>query len=117
MVGYDKVEFCCGNQVMSIIYYNYATEDVICHNFTSDPFDKALPEGKNSWKALMDFMEERTFPHTRYNVKQILECMDMQYYDALEIAIRTHGVQSSDDFYLRFNDEEVNYDDISVRRY
>lgn len=115
MEGYNKVDYCLGDKVMSTIYFNYKTEDVICENFTDNIFDCAMLSGKHTWDELLEFMEERTFPHTRANVKSLISHLGLQYYDALEIAMITHGVQCDDDFYLKFDDEEVNYDDISAR--
>ena len=84
MEGYNKVDYCLGDKVMSTIYFNYKTDDVICENFTDNVFDCAMLSGKHTWDELLEFMEERTFPHTRANVKSLVSHLGLQYYDALE---------------------------------
>lgn len=64
---------------------------------------------------LNDFFESRCVPRTRVNIDELLDKMGIPFYHPLSIIKKTHGLITDDFIWIRFDGEEINYDDIRVR--
>ena len=62
-----------------------------------------------------EFLERRCFPKTRYNCKQLLQDASLGYYDPWAIVKKNHGVMSDDLFWIKFDGEELTWEDVKVR--
>lgn len=87
-------------------------------NYTDDIIDR--PFGVNlhpSMKDLENLFEERVFPRTRFNAKQILK--DKPYgYDPIVIIGDTHGILVDDLYWIRFDDEkDLTWDKVKHWKY
>lgn len=77
-----------------------------------------LPFGMHnrvSYMGLIDFLEFRCFPKTRQNVKKLLDALGIPEYDPIAITKRTYGRMYSDYMWLKYDYEDITYDDIKIR--
>lgn len=111
----EHARFRDKDTVMSDITFDCSTKKVSCVNHTDKVLDQAMDDGECTWEEFMEFLEDRAFPRTRANADYILEQLGLLYYDPLDIVRITHCVQVSDDFYVEFNEEALDYVSISVR--
>lgn len=69
-----------------------------------------------TYKDLLDYYEERSFPEDRVNCKAVLKSIGLDYYDPELICRKTHGQQFDDFVWLQFSDEpQVCWQDIKMR--
>ena len=66
--------------------------------------------------GLNSFIVERMIPRTRYDVEQLLSKLGLYEYDVESILKATHGLNSDDYYWFRFEGENITYDDIKVRK-
>lgn len=98
--------------------YVYKDGTIEVKNFSNDPIECAF--GKNEKPTMKDleiFLEERCFPRTRFNVKEVLRDGDLDFYDPYSIVRKTHGAFTDETFWIRFNDEpELVWEDVNPRK-
>lgn len=64
-----------------------------------------------------NLLEERCFPRTRANAKQLMQDIGCDYYSPREIIRHTHGVMTDDLFWIRYDYESnLTWDEVSVIR-
>ena len=63
----------------------------------------------------MSFLEDRCPDADAWNIKEILSNFGLMFYSPFDIVKRTHGLMFGDYLWIRFDKEEVTYDDIRVR--
>lgn len=59
----------------------------------------------------MDFVEDRVMPQSRYNCEEVLKEINLPVYDSIEILKYNHGLCTDDEIWIKFDGEEVNYDE------
>lgn len=64
---------------------------------------------------VLDWIEERCFPKTRANCKEILSMLGLEVYDAIDIAKATHGLLMDDYIWIKWLGEDITYDEIKIR--
>lgn len=74
-----------------------------------------LCNSNGTFKDFLDFLESRCAPRTRYNIEDILKMYDIKFYDPLAMCRKSHGRTMSDYLWVKFNDEEVTWDQIKLR--
>lgn len=88
------IQTCNGKQTVSI------------KNYTDDLVDRLFGINENpTIEDLNKALEERCFPRTRYNCKEVLKHLDLPFYDPMMIIRKTHGVFFDDFMWIRFEDE------------
>jgi len=112
-----RFQYMKQNQVTADVEVDYDAKTVTCHSYTEDIY--ALPFGVNKNPTIADvsrFFESRCFPRERRNCKQILEDLGLDAYIPLDIVRKTHGRQLEDYCWIKFEDEELDYEkDIKLR--
>lgn len=68
-----------------------------------------------SYEQFKDWLEQRCFPKTRHNCKELLKSGGIDYYNPLEIVEKTHGAMVDDLFWIRFEGEDLTWDDVNPR--
>jgi len=64
---------------------------------------------------VLDFIEDRCFPRTRGNAKELLSDIGLRGYNPLRISRVTHGQLCGDDFWIRYRDEpNLRYEDVKI---
>lgn len=65
---------------------------------------------------VIKFLETRCVPKTRENIEELLsKKYHLKEYSSIGICKQTHGVSNNDNIWLRFNSEELRFDDVRVR--
>ena len=104
MFEYDtcaKIEICYPGDLIkgpTVLVENYSSE------WYKLPFGKRV--GPFSYKDLLKVLENRCFPRTRANCKQLLQEVGLNYYDPLRLVEISHGALVSDLTWIRFEGEE-----------
>ena len=81
-------------------------------NYTDDIIDRPFGTCENpSMTELEKLYEERCFPESRANAKQILKGK-LYGYDPISIIYDTHGVLADDYYWIRFEGENLCWDDV-----
>lgn len=62
-----------------------------------------------------EFLETRCFPKTRANCKELLRMLDVDFYEPYLIVLKTHGVMCHDDFWIKFEGEEITFREAKIR--
>lgn len=107
--GFDylnKDRVCTHVNVMSdlSIEFENFTNGVWLDNF----FGRAE---KADMGMLLENMEERCFPRTRVNCRELLDRAGLDEYSPLDIVHITHGIMSDDMYWIRFDNEpELTWD-------
>ncbi len=85
----------------------YMDNSVKVENFTDIFIRRAFGNRTNiTYYDVEHLLEERCFPRTRDNCKELLKSGGIDFYDPLTIARKTEGRMSDDNFWLRFHDLE-----------
>ena len=98
------------------IKVDYKNEIVKLTNFDDDPLH--LPFGvltNPTYKDFEDYLEDRCFPRTRYDCKDLLNFLGVQHYEPYSIVKKTHGIQWEDFMWLTWDGDNTKYEDIKAR--
>lgn len=105
------------NEVMSHVKVDYVNKKVDVVNYTDEIV--YTPFGIVTNPSIQDFehfLETRCFPKNRYNCKQLLADLELDYYSPILIVQKTHGRQLEDYHWIKFEGEELDYErDIKLR--
>lgn len=95
------------DNLVTTIHYTVPSAPIQIENYTDDIFSRAFGANEHpTWKDLEDFLESRCIPKTRTNIKEILDYMEISYYDPWQISKKTHGYMAGDKISLEFEDTE-----------
>ena len=84
--------------------------------YTEKSVYRQFPTDTPTNDEVLDWLEDRCFPRTRANKKEILDAMGLEEYDVLDIVKYTHGLMWEDYLWVRFPGEEnIKFDDIKLR--
>ena len=61
------------------------------------------------------FLERRSIPQNRNNIDEILFNLGLNEYNMLDILKKTHGVSFDDFWWIKFENEDLNWKDVKVR--
>lgn len=111
--------------VLDLEYYNrdvlctrilvdYTTGKVSVTNYTDDIMEQALGKRKSSIDSVLEFLGERVFEESRLDKGEILESMGLSVFDPEDIARVTHGIMFHDSNWLRFDGEDLSWEDIKA---
>lgn len=109
-----KIEYMYKNDVCAVIMVDFENEVVTVENLKDNIVFKPFGIHKKiSMSDFYEFLEFRCFPRTRVNVKELLS--DKLYgYEPLLIVLETHGTMADDCFWLRFDDEDLKWEDVNI---
>ena len=67
-------------------------------------------------KSISAFCESRQPPRTRVDIDRILrEKYDMREYLPMQVCKKSHGITMADFLWMKFDDEDIRYEDVRVR--
>jgi hypothetical protein len=107
-------EYLCEDRVCSKVDVDEEAEIVKSEDFTDDPVEQAFGGRELTLEGLEDFFRSRCFPETRFNLKYTLSCINMDFFDAETIVRKTRGVLYEDTFWVRFDGEELTWNDVKM---
>ena len=76
--------------------------------------DKLLPD-KISIKNFENFLESRCPNKSREDLDYILKWLKLRSYNPYWICRKTHAVSMSDFIWIKYEDEDITYDDVRLR--
>lgn len=65
--------------------------------------------------TVMEILEGRCWPRNRVGIEEILSSLGLETYHPLEIVKKTHGLKRTDYVWIRFEGENLTYDDVKIR--
>lgn len=77
--------------------------------------DKQFPTDTPTIKEIYAWIEERCFPESRANKKELLTAMGLFQYEPLEIIKKTHGLLHEDYNWILWEGEDIHYEAIKIR--
>ena len=88
----------------TLIDVNFLDRDIRILNKTNDMLRRAFGTIENpGWADFEAFLQERCFPATRGNAKELLKQLGVTDYDPIQIVEKTRGRTAEDDMWLKFN--------------
>jgi len=102
-LGHDirKISFYDENVLCTVIYADFTDKTLKAQNYTDNIIKTAF--GNNSlpvWDDFMQFLEERCIPKERSQIREYLDALGLDKYDALEIIKKTNGKMAEDEQWL-----------------
>lgn len=88
--------------------------EVKCERYSTDVLDNPLPQGETAEK-LLEMFEDRCFPRTRANADELVKRLGLEVYDPIGIVRKTHGIQFDDFYWIRFEGEDITWEDVKIR--
>lgn len=111
------VQVYCKESLVADILVDLTTKTVReYHRYSNDVL--LLPFGaieSPNYLAFIDFLESRCPPRERANLNELLSNWGLLEYDPLAIVKRTHGMMYADFIWVRFDGEDISYDQIKIR--
>lgn len=83
--------------------------------YSTDIVDRQFRSDSPSIEDVYDWIEDRCFPSSRDNKKEILDSLNLNLYEPLEIVKNTHGLLQDDYIWIKWEGEDIEYDDIKIR--
>lgn len=109
-----KFEYMYMDEVCAEVEFTKDTVSV--KNYTDIMVHRPFGYVENVTMAdLEDFFEDRCVPRTRYNIREILS-EKLYGYEPILIVKDTHGVMADDCFWIRFEGEDLKWDDVNPRK-
>lgn len=66
-------------------------------------------------EEVVEWLEDRCFPRTRFRYMKVIEALDLYAYDPIEIVKKTHGLIHEDYTWIKFKGQRIKYDKIKLR--
>lgn len=83
--------------------------------FDDCPIHYLFPKEEMDLYSVLEILEGRCFPRSRVNADDLLRKLGLKNYQPLEIVRKTHGLMRNDYVWIRFEGEQLSYDDIKLR--
>lgn len=112
-----KVEYFDKDILLAIIEVDYATDSIKVTNFTDNVLDKPFGNLEPTIDDLDDFFEEHIFDRNRFDMKELLAVRGLDFYDPEAIARISHGRSSDNTYWMRFDDEDITWDELKDKKY
>lgn len=100
------------DKICSRVHVDYDSQTIDVENFTDFVLDQAFGRQELTIDVIDDFFRDRVFPETRVNCRELLDLLGFQHFDAEAIARVTHGILFNDTYWVRFDNENLTYNDI-----
>ena len=98
-----RLTYMFRRQPCTVIDVNFLDQQVVIQNKTDDILHRAFGVKENpTWNDFELFLQERCFPRTRGNCKELVQALDLTDYDPLQIVEKTKGRLADDEMWLNF---------------
>ncbi len=98
------------------------TSRVIVHNnhvyikrYVLHPVKQIFPTNETDVYTLSKILEGRCWERGRKDIDNILNKLNIKYYNPLDIVRKTHGVSYNDFIWIKFEGEKLDWEDIKPR--
>lgn len=102
--GYTmRLTYMFRRQPCTVIDVNFLQQQIVIQNKTDDILHRAFGAKESpTWNDFELFLQERCFPRTRGNCKELVRALDLTDYDPLQIVEKTKGRLADDEMWLNF---------------
>lgn len=101
--------------LLAKVSVDFDSQQVSLQQFSNNPVDRPFLYDSATVEDVLNFLEFRCFPRTRFNCQELLSDLGLTHYNPLEIVRRTHGLQLEDFVWVKFEGEDLTYDTIKLR--
>lgn len=113
----DKVEFdyMYKDVVLAHVVHNLETNEVTVENYTSNPvyMPFGLEERSLGYKDIELFYRSRCFDENRFDSREVVKSLGLDFFYAYDIVRITKGVLLADNCWIRFDDEsDLTYESV-----
>ena len=112
--------------MVRVLIFDYYYKDVLCthceidygkqyisvKNFVDDPLFQAFGKQIITMDSIDEFFRDRCFPETRVDCLDLCRYLGLDHFDAEAICRKTHGKCVHDFFWIRFDNEIINFKEI-----
>ncbi len=112
MAGRVVIDYMHCNDVMTHMEVDLQTKKVELENYTDELLMTALGKRPPNIENLYWLFESRCISRERPDLKEFLEYYGLSQFDAYELCRKTHGRLTGDYFWLRFDNENVRFEDL-----
>lgn len=101
--GYTmRMTYMLANSPCTVIDVDFLNERVKIENRTDDILHRAFGCIDNpDWKQFLDFLGDRCFPKTRFDLKNLLRQLGIDSYDVFQIVEKTKGKTCDDNMWIK----------------
>lgn len=97
------IDYMFEDEVCTRIFVDEEEQRIEIENYTDDFLHRAFGVNESpDWRDFEIFLEDRCFPRSRGNCKELLEKLELNEYDPLRICEKTAGRTFEDDMWMRF---------------
>lgn len=98
-----RIDYMMDGKICTRMYVNFKEEKIKIKNYTDKLLFRAFGVVENpTWQDFEFFLDDRVFPRSRGDAKDLLKALDLPFYDPLCIAEKTKGRVAEDPQYLEF---------------
>lgn len=117
MVNYNDFDLMHKDRVIAkvVLDYNKQKAEVLSYDTNPNFNPLHMLTGTTSINKILYFFESRCFPRYRANASELLESLDLEHYSPSQIVRKTHGIEFDDYNWIRFDGEDLTYEDVKVR--
>lgn len=83
--------------------------------YTEIPYKQPFLKKPVTLDYVKSFLEKRAVSKDKSNIAEILSQLNLKEYDIIEILKKTHGVNFDDFLWLKFNDENITWNEVKLR--
>ena len=106
-------EYYYRDKLCSVIKVNFEAGEVLQENHIDMLDFQFMGKADLTIDNVFLFLEDRCFEKGRADEQEQLESLGLERYDPESICRATHGIMCDDDFWIRFDDEDLTYKDIA----
>lgn len=84
--------------------------------YDTNPIRRLFPYEETDAYHVVSILEGRCWPRNRVNIDELLKACGLETYDVMGIIRATHGRMYNDQVWIRFEGEDLTYEDMDLRR-
>ena len=111
---FQKIAFSIMNRDKKLYDIEVLGFDVKVTDYTTEFIDKQFPPGEVTVDVIFDWFEERCVPRTRKNIEEALSYYGLKEYDPYDICKVTHGTLHGDFTWIKWEGEDITYEDVKI---
>lgn len=92
------------------------TDRVQVKRYTTHPFKQIFPKDSMSRYTFGQILAARCWEEKRDDLPQILKQLNLKEYNIYEVLLKTHGVSYNDSIWFEFEGENLNSDQVLVKK-
>lgn len=110
-----KFDWMCRDEVYAHITVNKKTGEVTCEELQPVIWKQFFGKAHKDIPTMMHMMEMRLFDRNRPDAQDFLDYWGVKEYNPYELCRKTHGASLQDLFWIRWEGEDLTWDDVKFR--